>query len=215
MSELIRVSICDPSPIIIHGLKNILRADSTVEIVSEASSHAEMLSKCGSVEMDIMLVDVEEKGQSGLRFLRQFRKLLPDVKIIALNDTGSRSLLIEALKLGVRGFQRKHAFTADVLIQTVHTVYNGGTNLSSSAMNALMDKIQLQQLQSKSKLSVRERQVLDLIAVGKSNSDIAANLNISMGTVKSHVSAILAKLKVKNRTAAALNHSEYSRDSVV
>lgn len=209
MSESIRIALCDPSPLIRCGLRNIFSADPDIEISFEASSHAEILSNYDCIKMDVILVDIAEKGRSGVIFLRELRALLPELKVIVLNDCQNNNQLIQdriiqCIELGVKGFQCKHLSTPEELIHAIHTVFWGGTNLSTGVMETLLSNMNTKQNILKGNLSTRERQVLEFLARGKSNYDIAETLCISIRTVKSHVSSILSKLNAKNRIEAAL-----------
>jgi DNA-binding NarL/FixJ family response regulator len=208
MPNSIRVAICDDSPIVRNGLKSILNADTGIRVAFEASSPAEILKGSAGIELDIILADLAEQdyseAQAEKNLLSELGKSHPLVKVIALNDCDNRRRLVELIELGVKGFQCKHHCTADEMTQAVHKVHGSGTHFSSCAMDAVLHNLQAKETRPNANLSKREQQVLDLVAQGKSNDDIGRNLFISTCTVKFHVSSILSKLNVKNRTEAAL-----------
>ena len=140
---------------------------------------------------------------SEIDFLSQVRVLRPDIKIIIFTCCSDTNLVIEALGLGIRGFTLKHSDSAEIL-KAIHTVSRGGKSLAPFVTSALLDSMQKSHQRSKSRLSEREHEVLALVAKGKTNGVIAEALYIRPRTVKFHVSSILAKLNVRNRTEAAM-----------
>lgn len=138
MSNRIRVTVCDHSAVIRHGLMRMLSSDPSIEIVFQATSQSEMLVNYDSIKTDIILVDFEEKGQSRLGFLRELKALLPEAKIIALNQCSNQNRIIEVLELGVRGFQCKQDASAEEIINAIHTVHRGGTDLTPQILATLL-----------------------------------------------------------------------------
>jgi len=209
-SSAIHVTICDISPVIRHGIREILSSQAEVKVISMASSMKELVNEYSRKDeasrnvVDIVLTDFEENGLSVIGYLRDLRRLIPDLKIVALNDCADSDLLIEAIEMGIKGFQCKHDFTRQELVDTVHTVFNGGSHMSSCVTNAVLANMVKSRARSKTLLSAREAEVAKLLSVGKSNKEIAQDLIISPRTVKFHVSSILSKLNAKNRTEAAL-----------
>ena len=128
----------------------------------------------------------------------------PEVKtIIFTGYTKDKLAILEAVDIGVQGYQLKQADCNEIL-NAIRIVHQGGTSLAQCVTETLMEELQNKHHQSQTHLSDREQEVLDLIALGKTNNDIAKTLFISVRTVKFHVSSILTKLNVKNRTEAAL-----------
>jgi NarL family two-component system response regulator LiaR len=203
MSNSIRITICDCCSTIRYGLQSILGPDPDIEIVREVSSLKEILTDDGEIDMDIMLIDLNQNRPSEIDYLRQFRALRHDVKIIVFTNCSDENLIIEALDLNIEGFELKFSDT-DKIINTIHSVHQGRVCLAPCVTTALLDHMHKKQSQSGSCISNREQEVLDLVAKGKTNNEIANALYISICTVKFHVSSILVKLDVKNRTAAAL-----------
>jgi len=203
MSRPIQVAICDCCPTIRYGLQHILSTDPDINTVAEISSHEEMLTRFVEADLDVILIDLEADKQTGFNYLRKFRELRPDVKTIIFTAHTDKQVILEAIEIGVQGYQLKQAGCNEI-INAIRVVYNGGNSLAPCVTTTLMEELQHKHLHSSSQLSRREQQVLDLIALGKTNHDIAKSLYISVRTVKFHVSSILEKLNVRNRTEAAL-----------
>ena len=205
MAKTIRVSLCDKSPAILFGLKQILSQDPEIDTVVTTGCIDDLLHKLVDQEQDILMVDIEENPQFSLDCLKRFHELRPDVKIIVFTTCNNWQIIMETIKLGVQGFLLKDS-TPEDLIQGVHTIYNGGTCLATCVTTAMVEHLSAKNNpapKARSALSNREQEVLDLLARGKSNNDIADSLLISPRTVKFHVSSIFTKLNVKNRTEAA------------
>ena len=200
----IRVAVCDRSPTIRHGLRLILGSDSGIGVVLEVSKLAELFGHPGYLDIDVVLLDIEDQDEEGLGFIDDFRERMPKTKILVFTDCKNNALIIGTVESGVEGFQCKQEASADEIIGSVRTVHKGGRDLAPCVTEALLNHMQAEQLKSQANLSAREQEVLDLIATGKTNNDIASKLFISVRTVKFHVSSILSKLNVKNRTEAAL-----------
>ena len=204
VTESIHVVICDNCPTIRYGLEQILRAEPDIEVVMNASSQAEVLDKSADLDIDIILIDLEDEKQKGLENFIKFREKIPNAKILMFTACEDSKQIIKALELDIEGFQCKQDADADEIIQAIRTIHKGGRDLSPCLTEALLMQMKTEQQMVQAQLSTREQDVLDLIAEGNSNNDIAEKLYISVRTVKFHVSSILSKLHVKNRTEAAL-----------
>jgi len=200
----VRIGICDPSATIRFGLKKIIGDNPEYSIEMEASSQQQALDSLGEIELDVLLLEIDEGNHSGLEYLPRLVEAQENLKIAIFTNCHDGTEITRAIELGVQGYLCKREAGPEDVVRAIRNLHQGGTELSPCATESLLSELQIQLLRSRANLSARELQVLELIAEGKSNQDIADNLFISERTVKFHVSSILSKLNVKNRTEAAL-----------
>ena len=203
-NNIIRVAVCDLSPTIRQGLRQILGSVSEIKTVLEVPTLTELFSHSDCHNIDVVLFDIDDQNEDGLGYLGHLRETMPNTKIMVFTNCQDNARIIAVVEAGIEAFQCKQDAEANEIINAVCTVYKGGKDLAPCVTEALLNRMQSEQLKSQARLSAREQEVLDLIATGKTNTDIADKLYISVRTVKFHVSSILSKLKVKNRTEAAL-----------
>jgi len=154
------------------------------------------------------LMDINLPGMSGIECTRQLRELLPDVRVIMITVYRDNDKIFKALRAGARGYLLKRD-TPETILQAIKDVHQGGAPMSSEVARKVVETFQQPILpqDETSNLSLREREVLDLLAEGLPDKEIAAKLSISMPTVRYHLKHIYDKLHVRSRTEAALKHS--------
>jgi NarL family two-component system response regulator LiaR len=200
----ITVLIVDDHSVVRQGLRTFLDLHDDIQVVGEASGGAEAIELAERLAPDIVLMDLVMPGMDGIEATRQIRAHYPGTKVIALTSFLEDELVFPALDAGVSGYLMKD-LTPPELAQAIRTVHQGKADLHPEVARKLLDEFQAQREVSPiPDLTQREVEVLALIAKGLTNREIAERLVITQKTVKAHVSSILGKLNLSDRTQAAI-----------
>ena len=198
----IRVLIVDDHPIVRHGLRKYLSIDPEIEVIGEAADGEQAVRLAEKLRPNVVLMDVLMPVMDGIRATSLIRRRYPEIRILVLTSANQDRFMVDAMAAGASAYLRKDAEVQELRL-AINLVSSGQTYISQKLASQLI--VQLGGSAMSSPLSEREEQVLQLLAKGYSNKEIAASLQIGMATVKTHVSTILAKLGVSSRTQAALH----------
>ncbi len=197
----IRILIADDHGIVRQGLRMYLQFDKELEIVGEASNGKEALDLAIRLHPDVVLMDILMPVMDGLQATAAIRRMLPDTEVVALTSVLDDATIHKAIRAGAIGYLLKDT-GSDELCRAIHAAVDGQVQLSRQvAQRMAAEREEGDLLQS---LTERELEVLQLIAQGCSNKEIARSLSIAEKTVKAHVGSILSKLAAASRTQAAL-----------
>ena len=202
----IRVLIVDDQPLARAGFKAVLEATGGVEVVAEAGTGEEAVQLARHHDPDVVLMDVRMPGMDGIEATRR----MPRQKVLILTTFGLDDYIVEALRAGASGFLLKDA-PVEELVRAVRSVAAGDAQLSPAVTKRLLDQVARRlpaavqrDPGSLAELTDREREVLQLLAAGMSNAEIATALVVSEPTVKTHVSSVLQKLGLRDRVQAVI-----------
>ena len=198
--QAIRVMLVDDHTMVRKGLATFLKTFDDLELAGEAENGTTAIQLCGEILPDVVLMDMVMQEMDGATVTRAIRQQFPSVQIIALTSFKEGDLVKNALEAGAIGYLLKDV-SADELAKAIRAAHSGRTTLSPEAAQALVQTAN-QQPGPSIDLTEREHEVLALIVEGLNNTQIAGRLTISPSTVKSHVSNILSKFGVANRTEA-------------
>ena len=203
----IKVFLADDHAMVRQGLASVLASAPEIEVIGEAGDGQEALKKIRSIRPDVAVIDITMEGLNGLEVARRIRKSHPKIRVLILSIHSQEEYIIEAFKIGASGYLVKEA-AVDELIAAIKAVYKGQAYLSPSIARRLiddyLDKTQVPHTESlEPRLTDREVEVLQLIAEGKSNSEIASLLNISIKTVATHRAHIMKKLDIHDALGLA------------
>jgi len=197
----VRVLVVDDHSVVREGLRMFLGLDADLEIVGEAANGAEALRLARALRPDVVLMDLVMPVMDGFSATRAIRAELPDTEVLALTSVLKDASVVGAVRAGAIGYLLKNT-EAEELIRAIRAAAAGQVQLSPEAAARLMREIRAPD--SPEPLTEREIEVLQLVAQGMGNKQIARVLHVGEKTVKTHVSNILAKLGVQSRTQAAL-----------
>ncbi len=202
--ETISVLIADDHPVVRRGLRTFLELQDGIEVLGEASDGKEAAERVRELLPDVALVDLVMPQLDGIEAIRRIRALSPSTKVIVLTSFADDDKVFPAVKAGAAGYLLKDV-EPDALLDAIRRVHRGEALLHPAIAAMLMSELSQQERHSPDELlTERELDVLRLLAKGFSNKEIASDLVISEKTVKTHVSNILAKLHLADRTQAAL-----------
>ncbi len=201
-SEPIRVMIVDDHAVLREGIHYVCLATNDLILVGEAANGEEALILCDKLHPDVVLVDLMMPGMNGVETTKAIQEQWSEVRILVLTSFDTQDLLCQAIKAGAKGYILKNAATEDI-INAIRLVHRGLTIMSSEVAEKLA------MIPSDECLTPRQLEVLKLMVQGLNNRQIGQTLHISPYTARFHVSEILSKLGVSNRTEAvalALQH---------
>jgi DNA-binding NarL/FixJ family response regulator len=207
--ETVRVLLVDDDDLMRAGLRAVLSTDDTIEIVGEADDGRAALDEARVGRPDVVLMDVRMPDLDGISATRELLAVLPDVKVAILTTFEEDDYIFGALSAGASGFLLKRT-KPEELIAAIHTLAAGDSLLSPSVTRRVIERMARQPVADPSarerlnELTPRELEVLELIARGLSNGEIAAAFVIEESTVKTHVKRILMKLHLRDRVQAVI-----------
>ena len=207
----IRVLLVDDQGLFREALATLLGLHSQLEIVGEAGDGEAGVALAQTLRPDVVLMDLRMPGMSGVEATRRLRSLVPEARVLVLTTFEDDDEVLAAIEAGAAGYMLK-ASPAEKLVEAICTVMRGGSPLEPSVASKVMAELaRLSRRQSEERcqrladpLSARELEVLRALCEGLSNKEIGSKLGLTEGTVKNHMTQVLSKLGVLDRTQAAL-----------
>ncbi len=204
---MIKVIICDDQDVVCQGLRAILSTVEDVEVVGIANNGLDALDLLTKEGIDLALMDLKMSVMNGIQATREIKEKFPHTHVLVLTTYDADEWVFDAIRAGADGYLLKDA-SREKLVEAIHEITAGDTPLDAKIAGKLIKQIAKQPIPGVSTLaqemSDREKEVLGLLAAGRSNAEIAKILFLSEGTVRNYVSAVLEKLHVQDRTQAAL-----------
>ncbi|MFS0863980.1 response regulator transcription factor [Fredinandcohnia sp. 179-A 10B2 NHS] len=203
--SIFRVLLADDHPTFRTGLASLVNNDKTFEVVGEAGSGDEVISIAKTLQPDVVIMDIQMPGINGIEATRQITTLFPNVRILVMTMFEDDQTVAAAMRAGARGYVLKGALPNEI-IRAIQAVAAGEAIFSERIAKKFINYFEQFRLGLQagelSELTVREREILNLIARGYKNAEIANLLVLSPSTVRNHITSILSKLQVADRAEA-------------
>jgi len=208
----IRVMLVDDQTLVRQGVRSLLELDDGIEVVAEAADGVEAVERVPEVAPDVMLLDIRMPRKNGLEVLKELHQAEKLPPTIILTTFDEDDLVLDGIRTGARGYLLKDV-SLEELVDAVRRVADGQTMVKPAVTERLLaglgrSRLDFSSLDRPDPLTERETEILRLMAGGYSNKEIANALSVAEGTVKNHVSSILSKLGVRDRTRAVLKAFE-------
>ena len=197
--SVVRILVADDHPVVRDGLVAMLTTQTDFRVVGQASTGREVVANIEIARPDVVLLDLEMPDLDGVEALRQVTAEHPEVKVLVFTAFDDDERIVSAVQAGAQGYLLKGS-PRDKVFDAIRVISQGGSLLQPVVASKLMRHVSSQGVRSR--LTARELEALDLLAKGMTNKEIAAELVITVRTVKFHVSSILRKLEAGNRTEA-------------
>ena len=201
-----KILVCDDQVVIRNGLEVLLNLERDMQVIGTAQSAMEAVELAAQKQPDLVLMDLKMPGINGIEATRQIREKFPNIKVLVLTTYDEDEWVFDAIRAGASGYLLKDT-SQEKIIEAIRGTLDGRSSIDPHIAGKFLNQVASNQTQPASplseKLTERETDVIRLIAKGFNNGEIANQLHLSEGTVRNHVSAILEKLGVSDRTQAA------------
>jgi DNA-binding NarL/FixJ family response regulator len=205
--DTLRVLIADDHPLFRHGIRSLLTANAEFDVVGEATTGEEAIRLAEQLQPDVIVMDIQMPQVNGIEATRRILHASPNIRILIVTMFEDDASVFTAMRAGARGYALKDSDKEDILF-AIRGVGRGEAIFSPAIASRMIDFFAALRVPSSSsvfpELTIREREILELIAQGRSNNEIAAQLALSPGTVRNYVSNIFSKLQVADRAQAML-----------
>lgn len=204
----IRILVADDQPLVRTGVRRVIEADSSLTVVGEAGDGHEAVALTRALRPDVVLMDLRMPILDGIEATTRLIDGGSKARIVILTTFGLDDYVLGALRAGASGFLLKEARPEEIL-QAIHTVASGDALIAPAVTRAVIEELERRPVRAElttrvEELTPRERQVFGLLVRGLSNAEIARELVVGEGTVKTHVAHVLAKLGVRDRVQAVI-----------